>query len=45
VKKQREKLLTKINNPGNTKENVDESLRFIMTLCDNINYYCKEKHV
>ena len=26
-----------------TKENVDESLRFIMALWDNISHYCKEK--
>jgi len=35
------KTCNKINNLGNTKENVDASLRFIMTLWDNKSYYCK----
>jgi hypothetical protein len=43
--KTKRKTCNKIHNPGNTKENMDESLRFIMTLCDTINYYCKEKRV
>jgi hypothetical protein len=37
------KTCNNINNPGNTKQNVNTSLRFIMILRDKINYYCNDK--
>jgi hypothetical protein len=40
--KTKRKICNKIINAGNAKENVDERLRFIITLWDNINCYCEE---